>query len=340
VTASSIRRPPRIRTPLGFAAVAAAFYLIDGLIVRSSVFAQSPDLLAAAVSFDLTIGVTAVYWLMLVRPKRVAVRTALPMFLASVVAATITLPAGHRDLVHDIRYLGIPLELAVVGFIIVGVRRTRRALNASGIELDVPERIRLVLGGSSMQSRIADVVATETSVFYYALASWRRTPFVPVNAQAFFYHKKNGYAALLYTLFMVSMIEMVAIDFLVRLHHPTAANVMLAIDLFAGVWILGLARAVQQRPILLSATELHVRNGLQWRLDIPRQAIASIHFGRQRQLPNRAPGYLRAALGQPNVMIELRESMRARGPYGIERMVQRVGLVLDDAKAFEKAMSS
>lgn len=336
----SIRRPLRIRTPLGFAAVAAVFYLIDGLIVRSSLFAQSPDLLDAVVSFDLTVGLTAAYWLMLVRPKRVAARTALPIFLASVAAATITLPTGHRDLLHDIRYLGIPFELAVVGFIVVGVRRTRRALAASGIELDVPERIRLVLGGSSMQSRVADVIATETSMFYYALASWRRRPFVPANAQPFFYHKKNGYAALLYTLAFVSIVEVAALDFLVRARHHMAANVLLAIGVFTGIWLLGLARAVQQRPILLTPTELQVRNGLQWRLDIPRDAIASIHFGRHNAPPKRTPGYLRTALGQPNAMIELREPLRARGPYGLERMVQRVGLVLDDVRAFEQALSS
>jgi hypothetical protein len=35
----------------------------------------------------------------------------------------------------------------------------------------------------------------EAAVFYYALAAWRRKPFVPSAARAFSYHKRNAYAA-------------------------------------------------------------------------------------------------------------------------------------------------
>jgi hypothetical protein len=335
-----VSHPSRLRTPLGFAAIAALFYLIDGALVRTTIFSQSPDVLATIVSMDLTLGVTALYWMMLVRPGRLSRRTALPVFIASIVAATVTLPAGHRDLVRDIRYLGIPIELAMIALITVGVRRARQTLAASGVELDLPERIRFLLRESSLHARTADIIAMETSIFFYAFASWRRKPFVPSNARAFYYHRKNGYAALLYTLFRASLMEMIALDFLVRVHHHTAANVLLAVDLLAALWILGFVRAVQQRPILLTSDGLHVRNGLQWRIDIPRDAIADVQFGRVKAPAKGTRGYLRAALGQPNVLMQLRHPVPAHGPYGTARQVERIGLVLDDVAGFREALGA
>jgi len=97
---------------------------------------------------------------------------------------------------------------------------------------------------------------------------------------------------------------------------------------------------VQLRPIVVAAGAVRVRSGIQWSLDIPLTTIEHIEFGRVRAPAKRAPGYLRAALGQPNVLIELREPVRALGPYGIAREVRRVGLVIDDLSGFRSAIES
>src|SRR5205814_896088 len=151
---------------------------------------------------------------------------------------------------------------------VAGVRTTNRRLTIAGTQLDVPERIRAALG-TTAASRMADVVTMEGAIFYYALASWRRKPFAPDGALAFSYHKKNGYAGILYTLARMSLVEAVALDFVIRTRAPHAANVFLAVDLFAAFWLIGFARAVQLRPILLTPNTLHVRMGLQWSLDVP-----------------------------------------------------------------------
>ena len=123
--------------------------------------------------------------------------------------------------------------------------------------------------------RIADVMATEASIFYFALASWRRKPFVPSGALAFSSHKRNGYAGILYTLVLLTLVETVALDFVIRVSHPQAANVVLVVDIIAAVWLLGFARATQLRPTTLSADTLAVRMGLQWSARIARSAPLS-----------------------------------------------------------------
>ena len=332
-------RPKSTRPLVFFGVVASLMFAIDGLIARSPVIEVRPDLIGGAVAFDLTIGVVFAYWLLVVRPGRATARSMLAVFGISTIAATLVLGSAHLDGLRLIRYFGLPFELAVVGIIIAKVAQTARRHTASGVELDVPERIRLALGGSSMQSRVADIVAMETSIFYYALASWRRAPFVPSHATAFSYHKKNGYLGILYTIVPIALVEAIALDFVIRVKHPTAANIFLAIDLFAALWMLGLARGVKLRPVLVTRDAIQVRNGLQWRLDIPRAEISRIDCGKVMVPPKGSREHLRVAPGRPNVLIELRTPLRASGPYGYTRTVRQVSLALDDVAGFQQAIA-
>ena len=278
-------------------------------------------------------------WLLVVRPGHASPRTTLPMFLASVAAAAVVLLSGHRDFVRYIRYLGIPAEIAVIVLIAVGVRRARRRLAAAGVELDVPERMHAVLASSGVPRRVAGIVATEFSILYYALAAWRRAPFTPTRFRAFSYHRRNGLLAILYTVLATAVIELVALEFLLRALHPVAANVFLVVDAFAVLWILGYARAVQLRPILVTGDALLIRGGLRWSVDVPRSAIEAVDVGRVKAPDKRTPGYLRATTGQPNVLLTLTAPLVATGAYGTTRTVTRVGFSVDDPNTFSLALA-
>src|SRR6185369_11641573 len=98
-------------------------------------------------------------------------------------------------------------------------------------------------------------------------------------------------------------------------------------------------RGVVLCPILVIRDEIQVRNGLQWRLDIPRTAIERIEFGKVKVPSKRMRDHLRGAPGRPNVFIELRAPLRAFGSYGRTRDVRQVSLALDDVANFQKAVS-
>jgi len=233
----------------------------------------------------------------------------------------------------------LPLEVASIAAVVLFAlwRRGPRGTAAAG--LDVPERIHEALVTARLSDRAAGAIATEAAVFYYALASWRRKPFAPAGARAFSYHRRNAYAAILYAVVGMAVVEMGAVDLLVRASHVKAANVLLVVDALAAVWLFGFARAVQLRPILLTPDTLSIRNGLAARVDVP-LANATIEFGRVRA-PNRgAPGYLRAAMGQPNALIALSTPATVHRAYRGARPVDRIGLVLDDPRGFEAAWKS
>jgi len=225
---------------------------------------------------------------------------------------------------------------AVAGVVLIALLRRRGRGPRS---LDVPEAIHDALASAGLPDRAARVLATETAIFYYALASWRKRPFAPPGARPFSYHRRNAYAAILYAVFGVALVEMAAVDLIVRARHLTAANVLLVIDGLAALWILGFVRAVQLRPILLDGDRLLIRNGLSASVEVHR-SNATIEFGRVRAPARGTPGYLRVAMGEPNALITLREPAAVRRAYGSARVVDRIGLVLDDPKGFESAWRS
>jgi len=339
VTALLSRRD-RPTGPVLFLVVALVFYAVDGVIVRSPVFERHPDVIAAAASIDLTAGMTFCYWLLVVRPGHAPLRTVIAVFLATLLGAALTMPSGHREFVAEARYLILPAEIVTVGLVLVGISRARARLRAGGIRLDVPERLRSLLDDTPIPTRVADVIATELSLVYYAFAAWRRSPFVPPDATAFSYHRQNAYAAILWTLFAVSAVELVVVHLLLRATAPAIATIVLALSIFGAVWLLGFVRAVILRPIYVTADAVAIRSGVQWSVDIPRRAIERVDIGRVAAPPKRTVNYLRAVpMGRPNVLIALREPMPARGAYGTARTVNTVSLVLDDPGAFQRALA-
>jgi hypothetical protein len=324
-----------VRTAVRFALVALLFYAIDGTIAHSQLFLDRVEVLGPVVAVDLTFGLTLAWWLIVVRAKRASARSVVAVFVLAIAGAAVTLPAGHRDVLRDFRYLAIPFELALIVGIVVAVRRASRQLAAEGATLDVPERIRAVLA-ESIPARVADVVAMESAILYYAFASWRRRPFAPAEAVAFTSYRKTGFLGILYTAAGLSVVEVLIVDLVLRTRHPLTANVLLVVGVFGGVWLLGFARAVQLRPILLDRETLRLRMGLQWAIDIPRANIQLVEFDRARiPADKRTPGYLRLVT-QPNVLITLREQQLVRGPYGVRRSVQRVAFAIDDTKKFRQ----
>ena len=231
----------------------------------------------------------------------------------------------------------LTVEIAAVAVLVLVALLRRRGRRSQ--TLDVPEAIHDALDKAGLPDRAAKILATEAAVFYYALASWRRKPFAPPGARSFSYHRRNAYAAILYAVFGAALVEMAAVDLIVRARHLTAANVLLVVDALAAIWLFGFARAVQLRPILLDADSLMIRNGLNASVDVTR-ANATIEFGRVRAAAAGTRGYFRAAMGEPNALITLSEPAAVRRAYGSSRVVDRIGLVLDDPRGFESAWKS
>lgn len=199
-------------------------------------------------------------------------------------------------MIRHAELLAIPLELAMVFVVVRSMRRGPAKLREAGANLDVPERIALATRHALPAARLADVFATELSILFYALASWRRPPFVPEGSVAFTYHRENALAAILATVLLAATAELVAGHFLLRVWSERAAWILTALSAVAVLWLLGVLRAVVLRPVLLDERTLHLRAGIQWRGEIPLSLIEGADFGHVKAPARATPGALRARL--------------------------------------------
>jgi hypothetical protein len=289
-----------------------------------------PEVLAGAVLLDLAVVVPLLYFLFFLRGRQWPLGL-LPVFLLSLVGASLVLPGEYGRFLPRARLLALPAELGLVGLLLWRVRRAVAGLAAAGPEADVLDRLHRGFGRVLPNRRLAAVFAYELGVLYYGLLCWHRRP-ARAEPHAFSYHRNSGYGALLVTLMMVSAVEVVGLHLVVHRWSGTAAWLLSALGAYAVLWMAGDYQAVRLRPVVAAGDALLVRVGLRWSATIPYAQIEQVQRRGQESPSRRTPGYLRAALlTDPELVLVLRGPVRARGPYGIEKEVWRVGLAVDDA---------
>jgi hypothetical protein len=312
-----------------FAALTATVYAAALLVVARMPRAARPEVLAGAVLVDLVVVVPLVYYLLFLRGRKWPVGL-VPVFLLSLVGASLVLPGDNRQLLSRVRLLALPAELGLVGLLLWRVRRVFAGLGAGGAETDVLDRLDQSFCRVLSNRRLASALAYEVSVLYYGLFCWRRRP-ARADGHSFSYHRTSGYGALILTLIMVSAVEIVGMHLLVRLWSGTVAWLLTALGVYAVLWMAGDYQAVRLRPVVAADDALLVRVGLRWSVPIPYALIEQVQPRGKESLSKRTPGYLRASLlTEPRMILVLRGAVRARGPYGLEKEVRRVGLAVDE----------
>ncbi|HEX8358657.1 MAG TPA: hypothetical protein VF613_00960 [Longimicrobium sp.] len=319
----------RQRSPLlPFALLAAAVYAAEIVAAQHIAGSPAPGVLAAAVVFDLAVALPAAYWWFFVRGRGPALRV-VPVVALSLAGAWAVLPAAHRGIIDSARFLLIPLEVAAVGMVL---RAIVRSIPPGG---DAVERIGEAARAALPHRAAADAVAYEITLFYLALLSWRARPHVPAGATAFNTHRRSGYAGLVVAVAMMSVVEGAVVHLLAARWSVAAAWTLTALSVYGVVWMVGDLQAIRLRPTLVDDEALHVRVGLRWDVRIPWSQIEAVEPRGAASFPRRAPGHLRATpMGEPAIVLTLRRPMRVRGPYGISRTVTRLGIAVDDPRAF------
>ena len=318
---------------LWFAAPLLMIYTAAFVIVGVLPTVQDPAAIAVGLTFDLVILVPALYYFILVRGRGWPSFTLAPVFLLSFGAASFLVPAEHPALLGVIGYALPLIEFAVVGY--VGVRgwrliRAGRAARLAGS--DFYDWVRETLNRALDRPALVGALAYEVSLFHYAF-TLRRAEAPP---HGFAYHRRSGYGAILFALLMAAVFELVAVHFLLQMWSATAALVHAAISLYGIAWLVGDYRAMRRRPHELHSSELRIRHGLRWDLSVPWSRVALIHKTRR---PAEGADYLSTVpLGQPQYVVVLHSPADATGPYGVTRSVQRIGILVDDAEAFEERL--
>lgn len=308
-----------------FAAAAVTIWVSARAILGAAPGAEERRALEIAVTVDLTVTLTALWYLLVVRGRGWPALTTAPVFLASTGIAGLVLPEGRQGALEAFHWLAIPVELLLLGTIAVRARRARTSFRRSAG--DLYDRIR-VAARSVAPGRAADAMAYEVAILVHAFAR-RLSPVEPgPGERAITSHRTAAYGTVVLGLGIVVAVEAVAVHFLLRMWSPTAAWVLTGLSIYSVVWLVGDWRAIRARPSVVGRGLLRLRLGIRWEVDVPRAAIESVEPGLVEDADLKLT--LPAAKG---VTLRLHEPVEAIGPYGIRRRARSIALALDDPDA-------
>ena len=314
----------------GFGLTALGVYATLFVIASSRLFERAPGLGSFGITFDLLVTIPAAFYLLVVRPRKLPWLTLVPCVIASAWAGVLVLPPEHRQFLHAARFLIAPAELWLVGY---GCLREWRLLR-SGTHpgRDVPDAVRAALREIVRYPAVADAVAAEVALFWFALLSWRSRPYLAPGDTAFTQHRKSGLGGIVGAVSFVCVIEAAVVHLLAARWNPTVAWALTGLSVYGVIWLVGLGRSVALRPTVVEREGLRVRIGALYEAVVPFDLIESVTPVRAGPANRRAPGYLHASLfAAPRLMIELKEPVEARGLYGNrKRGITRIGLLVDE----------
>jgi hypothetical protein len=164
--------------------------------------------------------------------RKLSLVPVVPVVLASVAGAALTMPQDRALLGQFLKTVAIPYEIGLVTWIALRVWRSTRRTRGTD---DMAERLREVAREVFPARRVADMLAFEIAVLYYSLFSWRAQP-RETGGEAFTYHRKSGYGALLFALAIVTAAEVTPVHLLLARWSGVAAWTVTALSLYGMLW--------------------------------------------------------------------------------------------------------
>lgn len=323
----------RLQHPVAFLAAAAGICACSTLIAGMLPRIRSAGAVALGVTCDLVLIIPALYYVLLVRGRRWPAIGLAPVFLVCLLAASWILPAEHHKLLAGFEWAAAPLELGLLGYIgwraAASIRGARRRLQMGNG--DAFDAIREAARETTGAPRVAEILAQELAMFYYAFGAWRTPP--PVADDGFFSHRRSNYGVFLAALAMVLVIETIAVHLLLHvLWSVVAAWTLTALSLYTLVWMIADWQALRLRVTNVLPTRILVRLGTRWDVEIPRDAV--VYVGPPEPLRGGPRPLKIVPIGEPDVELRLSRPVTARGIYGLRRTSRIIRLQVDDPERF------
>ncbi|WP_156324494.1 hypothetical protein [Bacillus sp. FJAT-27245] len=192
------------------------------------------------------------------------------------------------------------------------------------------------------QRKVLILFATEISVFYYGLFSWKNKN--KESETAFSYHKNSSYLGEFIMLSHALAIEIIGVHFMMlKINHILAWTVT-ALDVYALLILIADYKAIVQSPIMLTKGSIKIQKGLRATMEIDYNNIESIEVNRstkeERQKEKRAYSMELGSMMEDKVhyVVKFKEGITMRGLYGKKRNIEKVYISVDEPEKFMKCL--
>ena len=316
-----------------FVVLAMVVNLTASFVSRRHFGGEARHLVPCAACLDMTVVVPALYYILVVRRGVQGLTSLFLLVLVCFVRALFVFPAIFPAGISREAVL-IGAELGVMGLVGLRVRQGMRAAATGEVSRDPLQQIAAACEAIVPLDVVARFLGSELAILYYALFSWRSRA-DRQEGKAFTTHKKGGSAILLGVLACFLLIEAPMVHVVVARWSRPAAWILTALGMYGFVWILGLARSLVLRPVVVTEGGLEMSKGFLWHVRVPWSEVVAVkRVGLTASVSG--PEFLNLAMGSAcDFVVELAGPAVAQGPFGMSRRVRRIGLSIDEGREFE-----
>lgn len=289
-----------------------------------------------ALPLDFMVGIPLCFYLLVVRPRRLTPLSVIPVIWIGYALSALALGSPDAGILPALLSALIPVEVAIAARECLKIVRTFKTAKAMGP--DPMAWFKETMLYLVRKDAAASMTAAELSVWYYALLSWRKKPYVLPSERAFSYHNAGGYMNMMLGLALALPVEIVAVHLLVSQWNVPAAIVVTALSVYAAVWLVGDARARILRPIVVGEGSVRLECGIQMEAIIPVSNIETValsdgEIGRIEESDRLNYG----TFYRPDAWLVMQSPVEVRTLLGTKH-VRAIGVSVDDPKAFAAAI--
>ncbi|KAA0546671.1 hypothetical protein FZW96_15685 [Bacillus sp. BGMRC 2118] len=264
-----------------FVIIVAIILISNYLVMNIAAYQPVTIHLALATLLDLTIILPLAFYVIILR-KRHSVFYIIPAVLIGFWIAYFFIPNYIFEQFKIIMFViyGIELLFILLEFFIL-IKTLKKfpqfKMKFNELEASYPQfqlKLRKSLE-SVFSSKLANIVSTDISVFYFGLFSWKRRGEITGN-HIFSYHKNTGYLAFVIMLAHALIIEMIGVHFLIAQKSVVWAWVFTSFDLITAVFLVADYRASMRSPITVTHDHLNIVIGVRRSIEVPISGIKSI----------------------------------------------------------------
>lgn len=289
-----------------------------------------------ALPLDFMVGIPVGFYLLVVRPRRLTLLSVIPVIWVGYGLSVFALGSADAGVLPYLLAALVPVEIVIAVrecLKVVQVYKSARKASADPMAWFKETMLYLV-----RKDAPASMAAAELSVWYYALLSWRRKPYVLPGERAFSYHNAGGYMSMMLGLALAFPAEIVGVHILVSQWSVAAACVVTALSVYAVIWLIGDARARVMRPVTIDGDSVRLECGIQMEALIPLSDIKKVCFSENDTgIHEKADKLNYGTFYQANVWVVANRPFEVRTMLGKKR-VRAIGMSLDDPRAFVGAI--
>lgn len=307
------------------------------LLMKSPLISSS-NILSFAVTADLLITVPLIYFL-LIRKTDIPNTTTIPILIIGMLLGTYLLPEEEQTYLELFKTWVLPLvEVAILTFAIIKVRKAIKRYKA--VEFRSPDFFTALKStcGEILPATLVMPFATEVAVIYYGLINWKsRRP----GENEYTYHKESGTPALMGAFVFIIMIETVAFHLLLDRWSPVVAWVLTGLSLYTALQVIGFAKSLTQRPIVINSSSLTLKYGILNEVEIPFDELENVEIS-SKELGKSPLTKKLSPLGDlesHNVVIHLKSEHELIGLYGLKKRFKVLALHVDQPQEFYESVS-